>query len=113
MLAEVIAATAPLKATVLLAGVALKFVPVMVTLVPVVPDVGVKLVMVGAVNGSFTIKLLSDVAVCPAVVTVIFPVDADSGTSTISCVAVAEVTVALTPLNFTTFSEAVVLKLVP
>lgn len=40
-------AVVPLNFTVLLAGVALKFVPVMVTLVPTGPLEGVKLVMVG------------------------------------------------------------------
>jgi hypothetical protein len=36
------------KYTALLAGVALKFVPVMVTVVPIVPEVGVKEVILGA-----------------------------------------------------------------
>lgn len=40
-------AATPLKVTVLFAGVMLKFVPVIVTVVPVGPDVGVKEVIVG------------------------------------------------------------------
>ena len=40
-------ATVPLNLTVLLAAVVLKFVPVMVTVVPDAPDVGVNEVMVG------------------------------------------------------------------
>src|SRR5687767_11632418 len=40
-------AIVPLKLTVLLAGVVLKLVPVIVTVVPTGPDAGVKAVMVG------------------------------------------------------------------
>ena len=46
MAAVTVAAVAP-KMTTLLAGVVLKFVPVMVTDVPTTPEVGVKVVMVG------------------------------------------------------------------
>ena len=48
-------AAVPLNVTVLVPCVAPKFVPVIVTDVPTAPDVGVKLVMVGA--GAVTVKL--------------------------------------------------------
>ena len=53
-------ATVPLKLTVLLAGVALKFVPEIGTEGPIIPPAGEKLVMVGG-----TIKLETLVAVLP------------------------------------------------
>jgi hypothetical protein len=43
-------AVVPLNCTVLLLGIALKFVPVMVTVVPTGPEAGVKEVMVGGVE---------------------------------------------------------------
>ena len=54
-----------------------KFVPLIVTLVPTGPLVGVKLVIVG---GLTTVKLLALVAVPPGVVTLIGPVVAPAGT---------------------------------
>ena len=54
-----------------------KFVPLIVTLVPTAPLVGVKLVMVGALD---TVKLLALVAVPPGVVTLSGPVVAPAGT---------------------------------
>jgi hypothetical protein len=53
----------------------LKFAPLIVTLAPTRPLVGVKLVIVGA-----TMKLLVLVAVPPGVVTLIGPVVASAGT---------------------------------
>ena len=64
----------PLNAT---AVAPLKFVPVIVTLVPAGPLVGVKLVIVGA---GTTVKVLALVAVPPAVVTLTGPVVAPVGT---------------------------------
>ena len=53
-----------------------KLVPVMVTMVPIGPPVGVKLVIVGA---GITVKLPALVAVPPGVVTLTVPVVAPSG----------------------------------
>jgi hypothetical protein len=71
----------------------------MVTLVPIAPLVGVKLVIVGAET---TVKLPALVPVPPAVVTLIVPVVAPLGT--VAVIWVEELTVkevALVPLNFT------------
>jgi len=67
-------APTPLNAT---AVAPLKFVPLIVTLVPTGPLVGAKLVIVGA---GTTVKLLALVAVPPAVVTLTGPVVAPVGT---------------------------------
>jgi len=56
--AETVAAV-PLNMTVLLAGVALKFVPVIVTDVPTSPLVGLKLVIVGAAKAGFAPSALN------------------------------------------------------
>jgi hypothetical protein len=55
-----------------------KFVPLIVTLVPAGPLAGVKLVIVGAL--ALTVKLLALVAVPPDVVTLSGPVVAPAGT---------------------------------
>ena len=55
-----------------------KFVPLIVTLVPAGPLAGVKLVIVGAL--AVTVKLLALVAVPPGVVTLSGPVVAPAGT---------------------------------
>jgi hypothetical protein len=75
-----------------------KFVPLMLTLVPTGPLPGVKLEIVG---GLMTVKLPVLLAVPPAVVTLIGPVAAPAGT--VAVIAVAELTVklALVPLNRT------------
>ena len=67
-------ALTPLNAT---AVAPLKFVPLIVTLVPTGPLVGVKLAIVGAV---LTVKLAALVAVPPGVVTLTGPVVAADGT---------------------------------
>lgn len=113
VVAPVTVAVTPLNLTVLLAAVALKLVPVMVTDDPVAPEVGVKLDMVGVVPAAPTVKFVADVPVPPAVVTEMVPVVAVAGTVTVSDVAVALVTVAVTPLNLTVLLAAVALKLVP
>jgi hypothetical protein len=84
-----------------------KFVPLMVTLVPTGPLVGAKLVIVG---GSTTVNALLLIAVPPAVVTLIGPVVTPAGT--VARIAVAEVTVklALTELKVT---EVAPVKFVP
>src|SRR5207248_2848168 len=68
-----------------------KFVPLIVTRVPTVPFVGVKLEIVGA-----TAKLVALVAVPPGVVTLSGPVVALDGT--VALIVVAEVTVKAAPL---------------
>ena len=65
-----------------------KFVPVSVTIVPMGPDEGVKLVIVGA---GITVNELALVAVPPGVVTAITPVVAPVGT--VAVMLVAETTV--------------------
>lgn len=87
-------AVVPLNFTPSLATVVLKFVPTMVTLVPAAPVGGEKLVIVG---GIVTVKLLELVAVDPPTVTEIVPVVAPEGTDAMSCVVVADVTVAVVP----------------
>ena len=67
-------ALTPLNAT---AVAPVKFVPLIVTLVPTGPLVGAKLVIVGA---GTTVKLLALVAVPPGVVTLTGPVVAPVGT---------------------------------
>jgi len=74
-----------------------KLVPVMVTVVPTVPDVGVNLVTVGA----GTVKLVLDVPVPTAVVTLRGPVVAPAGTLALIDVAVLVTMVAGTPLKVT------------
>jgi len=75
-----------------------KFVPLIVTLVPAGPLPGVKLVIVGGLS---TVKLLALLAVPPGVVTLIGPVVAPLGT--VAAIEVDEFTVklALVPLNRT------------
>ena len=68
-------AAVPLNAT---AVAPVKFVPLIVTLVPVDPLVGVKLVIVGAL--ALTVKLAALVAVPADVVTLSGPVVAPDGT---------------------------------
>ncbi len=108
--APVTVATTPLNRTVLFANVVLKLVPVMVTVAPTAPLVGVKPDMVGVPG---TVKIPTLVTVTPLSVTEIGPVEAPGGTVTVSVVADAPVTGALIPLNSTTLLLGVVLKLVP
>jgi hypothetical protein len=114
-LVEVAAVTRPrvrLNITWSLATSGSKLVPVIVTALPTVPTAGEKPVIVGAldaptVNGSLL------VADPPGVVTLIGPVLAPAGTVATSRVVVAEVTVAVVPLNLTVLSPAVALNPVP
>jgi hypothetical protein len=75
-----------------------RLVPVIVTAVPTMPEVGVKLVIVGAAT---TVKLVADVAVPTGVVTAIVPVVAPVGTFARMRVAELDVIVAAMPLNLT------------
>ncbi len=89
-----------------------KLAPVMVTTVPETPTDGVKLVMLGALEAA-TVKFKLLVAVPDESVTRIGPVVAPVGTAATSWFGLAELTVAVTPLNCTVFCEAVGLKPVP
>ena len=87
-------AAVPLKES---AEAPVKFVPVITTLVPEVPLVGVKLEIAGA--GRFTVKFPAELADPPGVATEIFPVVAPTGTGAVICVALVTVNVAAVPLN--------------
>ena len=80
-----------------------KFVPVIVTEVPTGPEVGRKLVIVGADPPEGTVKFVELVPVPPAVVTEIGPVVAPAGTAAFTLMAdLNKNPVPVTPLNFTT-----------
>lgn len=105
-------ASVPLNRTVLLPGVALKFVPVIVTACPNSPEVGVKLVIVG--TAAPTVKFVALTIETHRVVTTNNPVVAPAGTVTVKEVSVAAATVAgRFNQNLTSFSDGVVLKFVP
>ena len=74
-----------------------KLLPVIVTSVPTTPLPGVN----EAIAGGGTVKSSVLVAVPPAVVTVILPVEAPFGTLAVICVAESSVNVEAIPLNFT------------
>jgi hypothetical protein len=88
----------------------LKFVPLIVTVAPTAPLVGLKPVMVG--EGKI-VKPVELVPVTPFTVTVIGPVVVPDCTTAVILVVVAAVTEALTPLNSTSLLDNVVLKFVP
>ena len=88
-------------------------VPVKVTEVPGVPIAGLKPVIVGAPVDPATAKAALLVVEPDGVVMLIGPVAAPAGTLVTICVAVAEITVAATPLNLTVFWLAVVENPVP
>lgn len=89
-----------------------KFVPVIVRVVPIVAIVGVKLLMVGALDAA-TVKDVALVADPNEVVTAIVPVVAPVGTVTVSFVVVAVTTVAATPLKVTVLLPGVALNPMP
>jgi hypothetical protein len=104
-------ADVPLNATVLDPGLAPKFVPVIVTEVPTLPDVGLRLVIVGAVALTVNITLL---LATPPTVTTTFPVAAPLGTVTMIVVAVQPVAAAAAvPLNVTVLDPWLDPKFVP
>lgn len=84
-----------LNLTTLSVSVELKLVPLMVTVAPGAPLVGLKLVIEGDGN---TVKLPSLVMVTPRVVTEMGPVIAPDGTAVVIVVALNPVTVATTLL---------------
>ena len=98
-------ADVPLKES---ADAPVKFVPVMDTLVPEAPLVGVKLEIVGA--AALTVKFPDEVTVPPGAVSEIFPVVAPGGTAAVICVALLIVKVAAVRLKETVVAPA---RLVP
>src|SRR5260221_5039770 len=99
----------PLNVTVLVPWVDPKFVPVIVKAVPIEPDVGERLVMLGAVT---TVKITPLLAT-PETVTTTFPVVAPDGTHATMLVALQLVAVAAMPPNLTVLGPCVVPKFVP
>jgi len=91
-------AATPLNVTVLVPCDAPKFAPVIVTDVPTNPDVGFRLVMLGA--AAVTVKFTPLLA-APPTVTTMFPVAAPVGTVVAMPVALQLVAVAAIPLNVT------------
>ena len=90
-----------------------KFVPVIVTVVPTGPLVGVKLVIVGAGTPLVTVKEVALVPVPPEVVTAIGPVVAPAGTVAVICTAEPTENVgAVTPLNLTAVAPVKPLPLI-
>jgi hypothetical protein len=87
-----------------------KPVPLIVTEVPTGPLDGENEEIVGAAAVVVTVKFVGLVAVPPVVFVVIGPVVAPVGTSVTICVAVFDVIVAITPLNFT---QVAPVRLVP
>jgi hypothetical protein len=102
-------AALPLKATVLLPWVEPKLLPVIVTDVPTVPDVGERLLMLG--DGT-TVKETA-LLMAPFTLTTTFPVVAPLGTGATIEVALQLVGLALVPLNVTVLVPWVVPKFVP
>ena len=88
----------PLNVTELVPCVEPKLVPVIVTAAPTTPDVGFRVVIVGA--GSVTVKVEPLLATPPTVTTTL-PVVAPVGTEVAMVVALQVVTVAAVPLNVT------------
>jgi len=99
----------PLNLTVLLPWVEPKLVPVTVTDVPAAPEVGERLVRLGAAT---TVKADALLAMPPTVTTT-FPVVAPAGTGATIDVALQLVGVAVVPLNLTVLVPCVLPKFVP
>src|SRR5260221_7393283 len=104
-------ATVPLNLTALLSCVAPKFAPVIVTEAPASPDVGFRLVMLGA--GAAEIVKFTPLLARPPTVTTTFPVVAPVGTGTTMLVALQLVGVAAVPLNLTVLLPCVAPKFAP
>jgi hypothetical protein len=102
-------AAVPLKVTVLDPCVEPKFVPVIVTEVPMLPEVGLTLVMLGKVPTVNKAGLLAS----PPTVTTTLPVVAPEGTGTTIAVAPQLVGDATVPLNVIVLVPCVEPKLVP
>ena len=107
-------AVAEPNVTTLALVVVLKFVPVIVTVVPGVPDTGLIEVMVGVGVVAVVAVKLTALLDFPETVTVTFTAPAVMlGTVTLNEVAVADVTVAAVEPKITVLLPAVVLKFVP
>ena len=106
----IVVAVVPLNCTVLVPCVEPKFVPVIVTDAPIAPDVGDRLVMLGAdtiVNDDPLLAIL-------LTVTTTLPVVAPVGTvATIEVALQLPIVVAVVPLNFTVLVPCVEPKFVP
>jgi hypothetical protein len=102
-------AVVPLNVTTPVPCVAPKLVPVIVTVAPTAPDVGERLVILGAET---TVKLLP-LLVTPLAFTTTFPVVAPLGTVVVILVALQVPTVAVVPLNLTAPAPCVAPKFVP
>jgi hypothetical protein len=100
----------PLNKTALLAGVVLKFVPVITMVAPSAPLLGLNPVSVGV---GFTEKLFALRTVIPFNVREILPVVAPVGTTVVRLVEVEAVTGVSTPLKCKILFAGVVLKLDP
>lgn len=83
--------------------------PVIVTVAPTAPLLGVKLVTIGV----GTVKLVALVPVIPLTVTEIGPVVAPNGTEVVMLVVLEAVTTLVIPLNSTVFSDGTLLKSEP
>ncbi|MGB2635933.1 MAG: hypothetical protein WAM58_18535 [Candidatus Acidiferrum sp.] len=101
--------TVPLNVTVLVRCVAPKLFPVIVTDVPTVPELGLKLAILG---GTTTVNATSLLAIPPTVTTT-FPVVAPLGSGTTMPVALQLVGVPVVPLNVTVLVPCVAPKLFP
>jgi hypothetical protein len=106
----IVVAVVPLNATVLEPCVEPKFVPVIVTDAPTAPDVGDRLVMLGADTTVNDDPLLATLLT----VTTTLPVVAPVGTvATIEVALQLPIVVAVVPLNFTVLDPCVEPKFVP
>src|SRR6266853_1038468 len=103
-------AAIPLNFTVLVPCVAPKFAPLIVTDVPITPDVGFKLEILGA--GTVTVKL-TPLLDTPPTVTTTFPLVAPAGTDATMLVALQLVGTAAIPLNVTVLVPCVAPKFAP
>jgi hypothetical protein len=100
----------PLNVTVLVPCVTPKLLPEIITGIPPVPELGVRLEIVGA--GTLTVKVTPLLAWLPTVTTTL-PVVAIAGTVVAMLVALQLVTVAAAPLNVTVLVPCVAPKFVP
>jgi len=103
-------AVVPLNLTVLVPCVTPKFAPAIVTDVPMTPETGFKLVMLGA--GTVTVKLTPLLA-APPTVTTTFPVVVPAGTGATILVALQLVGAAAIPLNVTVLVPCAAPKFAP
>src|SRR5258708_8077856 len=103
-------AAVPLNFTVLVPCVAPKFAPLIVTDAPTNPEVGFRLVILGA--ETVTVKFTPLLAAPPTVTTTL-PVAPPAGTRTTMLVALQLVRVAAIPLNFTVLVPCVAPRFAP